>query len=373
MSKRSETADVVIVGAGAAGCAVAYYLTRLGLRPTVVERESVACAASGGALGDLNTMTGAGLDGPLFELARSSLAMHLQLHDALKAEAGIDSKLRLLPSLAVALDDEDENGLRSRMAWQRERGFSALWLDGDEARGLEPRLTPEVRGALLTQGMGMLSAAAFTTGLMQAAERGGATLRHGEVRGVLRDGARATGVALSDGYIAADAVVLALGPWSGALGEWLGTPVPVRPVKGQIVRLRVPSPPAPHYVTWNDTYAVLKEDALTWTGTTMEEAGFDDRPTAEARDDILQRVRRLLPPFDTAEVVAHTACLRPVTSDWLPALGPVPRLRGAYVATGGGRKGILLSPVMGKAVAELVAQGRTDVPIEPFGVERFTV
>lgn len=366
------TADVVIVGAGVAGCAVAYELTRLGVRPLVVEREGVASGASGGALGDLNTLTGAGLKGPLFPLARTSLEMHQGLHGLLRDETGFDSALRMVPSLMVALDGSDVAGLRAEVPRLRDRGFESDWLTTDEVRALEPALSPEAGGAVRTEGMGMLSASVLTTSLLQAAERRGATLRHGEVRGLEWDGDRVVGVTVGDKRVACGSVVLAVGPWSAHLGAWLGTPVPVRPVKGQIVRLRAPGAPVGHYISSrDDTYAVFKEDGLTWTGTTMEEAGFDTATTLEVRDDILRRVHRLLPGFGEAEVVLQTACLRPVTDDGLPIIGAVPGLRGVYVATGGGRKGILLGPVMGKAVADLVVHGATDLPIDPFGLGRF--
>jgi glycine oxidase len=297
--------------------------------------------------------------------------MHQDLHGALKDETGMDSGLRFVPSLAVALDDPGAETLRASVGRFESRGFRPEWLSGDEARALEPTLSSEARGALRTEGMGMLSASTHTVSLLQAAEKGGATLRHGDVRGLEWDGDRVRGVTVGGERIACESVVLAVGPWSGALDAWLGTPVPVRPVKGQIVQLRVQGPAVGHYISWDDTYAVAKGDGLTWTGTTMEEAGFDAAPALGVRDDILRRVHRLLPTLGEAEVVLQTACLRPVTDDGLPIIGPVPACRGVYVATGGGRKGILLGPVMGRAVAELVASGATNLPIEPFGLERF--
>ncbi|MDP6107060.1 MAG: FAD-dependent oxidoreductase [Candidatus Brocadiia bacterium] len=365
------TADVVIVGAGIAGCAVAYELTRLGVRPLIVEREGVASGASGGALGDLNTQTGAGLDGPLFALARTSLEMHGDMYGLLREETGFDSALRMIPSLMVAMDDSDVARLRAEVTRLRGLGFESDWLTAREVRALEPSLSPETGGAVRTQGMGMLAASVLTTSLLHAAEGRGATLRHGEVRGLEWDGDRVVGVTVGDERVSCGSVVLAVGPWSARLGAWLGTPVPVRPVKGQIVQLRVPGAPVGHYISWDDTYAVSKEGGLTWTGTTMEEAGFDVTPTLEVRDDILRRVHRLLSGFAEAEVVRQTACLRPVTDDGLPIMGAAPTCRGVYVATGGGRKGILLGPVMGKAVADLVVHGATDLPIEPLGLDRF--
>ncbi|SVD23247.1 uncharacterized protein METZ01_LOCUS376101, partial [marine metagenome] len=123
MVQNQKSADVVIVGGGISGCAVAYYLTTLGVRPIVVEREGIASAASGFAQGGLGLMSGAGLDGPLFPFAAESLRLHHELHPALKEETGLDTLLASRPVLAIALNASDIDEMHVRQVWQREKGF----------------------------------------------------------------------------------------------------------------------------------------------------------------------------------------------------------------------------------------------------------
>ena len=147
--------------------------------------------------------------------------------------------------------------------------------------------------------------------------------------------------------------------------------IPIRPLKGQIVRINSPLTPVTCSVGWKGNYACTKLDGLLWAGTTEEEAGFDESPTSEGRDEILISLRKMIPELDEAELVHQTACLRPLSKDGRIILGRIPQRENVLVATGTGRKGILLGPAMGKLVSELVTDGHTETNIEPFRVDRF--
>ncbi|MCZ6891533.1 MAG: FAD-dependent oxidoreductase, partial [Chloroflexi bacterium] len=198
--------------------------------------------------------------------------------------------------------------------------------------------------------------------LLEAATKSGATIRHGTVHGLKLRGDRIDAVRLSREDIPCSAVVMAMGPWAAEAAPWTGVELPVRPLKGQILRLRMPGPPF-SYISSPDSYVVTKPDGLVWVGTTEEEAGFDEAPSPEARREIMGNVVRAFPSLKEAELVQHTACLRPVAADGLPILGRVPGKEGAVVATGAGRKGILLGPVMGRIAADLATGGTTEQPI----------
>jgi glycine/D-amino acid oxidase-like deaminating enzyme len=165
--------------------------------------------------------------------------------------------------------------------------------------------------------------------------------------------------------------VLALGPWSAEASDWIGVPINVRPLKGQILRLQAPGPAIECSVGWGHHYATTKTDGLVWAGTTEEEAGFDEESTDAARDEIGAALLRMLPAMADAQVVHQTACLRPVASDGLLVLGRVPALDQVYVATGGGRKGILYGPAMGQAIADLVLARDPHVALDAFAPGRF--
>lgn len=364
--------DVVVIGSGAAGCAAAYFLTREGVRVTIIEQEAVASFASGFAAGLLNPLRGAGIPGPLLPLAMEAFRMHTHLAERLPTEAGMEFGAHVVPYLYLAFGEEEAQRLHQIFAIGRKEGFPVRWLDGREVKVLEPRLSPRVARAVSVGNLRCVDSYRFTLALLSAAERCGATLRHGAVRGIRRSRGRVSGVVLGAETVACDTVVLAIGPWSRAAGRWLGVPIPVDPLKGQILRLRLAGPPLAYYLTHEGAYLTSKSDGLIWAGTTEERVGFRSRPTRTARDAILKSALAIMPALADAEFVLHTACLRPVSADMLPIIGPVPDAHGAYLATGGGRKGILLSPAMGLAVADLIIRGHTRLPVEAFSPARFS-
>lgn len=368
----SATADVVIVGGGIAGCATAYYLSTMGMRPIVVEREQVAGAASGFAQGGLYIMSGPGMDGPFFPLVKESLRLHRELYPVLTESTGLDSSLTEKDILTVALEHDDLETQRVLRAQQEANGFTVDLFDDRQVREMEPGIGPEVLGGMLTRHTWLLDSDTLTKSLMLAAESQGAELRIGDVRGLRWNGDRATGVELADGdVIACENVVLAMGPWSAFLKEWLGVDVPVRPLKGEILRIRTDTMPAMAHIGWQHSYLVRKPGGLLWTGTTEDEVGFDREPSASAAERIMEGARRVFPAIVEGIVEMHTACLRPVAPDNAPIIGAVPGLQGVYLATGAGRKGILAAPALGMATADLIAKGATDLPIGPLGLERF--
>ena len=365
------TAEVVIIGAGVVGCAVARFLTRRGVKPTIVEKDAIADHASGFAFGGLTTFHAAGPPSPEYPLYRASMAIIPSLADELKTETGIDPDFRFLPFFALTGDEAERARLTANISWLCAEGYPARWLDGEELRRLEPRFAPEVLGALRVEGAALIESYRYTLALAQSAEQAGAEIRHGEVAGLRVEGGRVRAVETRTGVIPCDQVVLAAGPWSGQASQWLGVSIPVRPLKGQIVRLRLPGTPLEGRFSWGSQYFAAKSDGTIWAGTTEEDVGFDERTTTEARDEILFPLAELLPALLEAEVVQQTACLRPLAADGLPIIGGVPGVEGLWVLTGGARRGIVLSAVMGEIGADLITRGHTAHDIAPFSLARF--
>jgi glycine oxidase len=244
------------------------------------------------------------------------------------------------------------------------QGFSAHWLDRAALRTLEPRLTPDVMQGVYLYGNGVVDSHLFTVSLAEAAQRYGATIRTGTVRGLPQSRGRVTGVQLDDGILACDTVVLAMGPWTQEAEAWLGFSIPMRPLKGEILRMELPGPGLTHDFASPDVLLFSRRRQV-WCGATEEWCGFDTTPSATARDALLSRAIQLLPAMANATLVQHTACLRPVTPDWLPIVGQAPGWDNVYLATGGEKKGILLSPGIGKAIADLLTTGSTPLDITP--------
>jgi glycine oxidase len=367
----SLASDVVVVGGGAAGCSVAHYLALAGAKVTLVEREGIATQASGFSAGGLNPLQGAGIPGPSGPLALESYRMHLSLWDELKETTGIDYEGRIISLLKLAFDDVEMSDLRATQeAFNQVEGFSADWLAGQDVLKLEPRLSPGVVSGVLATGNAALDSYKYTLALSESAQKLGASLQAGVVHGLEAEKTRVTGVRLQDETLACDNVVLAMGPWSRQAEAWLGGYIPVDPLKGEILRLSLQTPLGQD-ISGAGASLYAKPDGLVWCGSTEEWRGFDRMPSDSARESLLQRAIRLIPDLAKAKLVQHTACLRPVTPDWLPIIGRMPDWDNVYLATGAGRKGILLSPAIGKAVTDLITEGETQLPISAFGPERF--
>ena len=356
---RERTHDVVVAGAGIVGLACAWRAAQAGMSVLVLDRgEDVPGAASAVAAGMLAPVTEAAFGE--HELLRLNLAGRAEwpaFAAELAERSGIDLEYSEAGALVVAVDRDDAAELRRLHELQGSLGLSAEWLTGRECRRLEPGLSPRVSGGVLAPQDGAVDPRAVVRALHAVLRGDGVAVRTGvEVLRVEDAGGRVTGVVTSQGTLPAGRVVVACGAWSAGLHE---SAPPLRPVKGQIVRLRG-APLAERIVRTPRCYVVSRGNGEIVVGATSEERGFDTTVTAGAVQRLLEYAWEVLPDVEERELVAVDAGLRPVTRDNLPAVaaaGP----EGLVWATGHGRGGVLLAPLAGRAVAELLA-GR-DAPI----------
>ncbi|MDP6073003.1 MAG: FAD-dependent oxidoreductase [SAR202 cluster bacterium] len=366
-----RSAEVVILGAGVAGCATAYYLAREGVDVLVVERDAFGSHASGFALGLLNPLNATGVPGFNQAMIEAGFAMHRALWPALEEESGVDIQVRMMPHLELFLAVDDEARQQADMArWAAADGFATTRLTASEARELEPRITDDLHGAMLLENIAMLDSYRYTLALAQAAQHHGAEFVTGTAIGLSTEGGRVTGIELANDVIACESAVLAMGPWSEVASAWIGFDIPVAPLKGEIIYLEGMTPALEHHVH-GDCSIVNKPDGLVWIAATQEHAGFDETTSTAARDTLMAKALRMIPGLSDLKLVRQTACLRPVTPDSMPILGRAPGIEGAYLATGAEKQGIQTSPAIGKAMADLIIRGETDMPIDSYGVERF--
>jgi glycine oxidase len=332
-----------------------------------------------GELGHGTSHVSAGMLAPISEAdAGEEALLRLGLESArrwpafaaeLQEASGIDVDLRRTGTLLVARDRDEAEALERELALRRRFGLAAERVLPSQARRLEPGLAPTVRLGLDVPDDHALDPRLVVAALARAAERAGAVLRPGEEVAEVRPGA---GVRLASGEeVAAGAVVIAAGPWSGALrGIPEDARVPVRPVKGQSLRLRDPSGPGlvERVVRWDGGYLVPRSDGRYVLGATVEERGFDTSLTGGGIHDLLRDGSELVPGVLELEVEELIAGLRPGTPDNAPVIGASPAAPGLVWATGHYRNGALLTPVTADLV---VAALCGDEPDPAFAPQRF--
>lgn len=377
MNKNS--ADVVVVGGGIVGTATAHFLAKQGISCIVVERDGIASHASGASYAALGTFDESGMDGTHFDVASLGMRLHGGLADSLYEETGINVEFRERPSLSLAFEEVEAVAAQEPLGWEQKRrswevdrqGYRVEWIGIEEARRIEPRINPAALGAIYMEGTCDVNAQRLTQALAMSAEQQGAQIKNGTVTGLNKTNGRVRGVNLGEEEIACEKVVFAMGPWSEGASGWLGTPILMEPWKGQILRVRLPGSPIRSSVGGGDRFASTKPDGLTWIGPTFETIGIDETITKAAKEEIITSVSKNIPTIVEAEVLVHTACIRPLSADRKLVLGKIPGLEGAYIATGGGRLGLMLGPAMALLAAELVVQPETTIPVGEFDPARF--
>ncbi len=380
----NQTADVIVVGAGVVGCSVAYYLASSGANVTLLEREAIGSGASTHATGSLSTLGAEFSPGASYELAQAGYNEFIDLVPRLESETGANLLYQRRASLMLALDEEETALIKGMMEWQ-ERVTRVKWIDGDEVRRIEPRLSPSIRGAVYEDESAQLDSYRLNLALAQGAEHHGAEIALREVVGLLTHNNRVTGVRTTGGDIFADAVVVATGEWSSAFGRWLGFPIPVRPLKGERLMLRYDGPPLPILISSPMRgHMISRLDGLLSVGSTggrdYDQATMfaaresDTRPTEAAKLELLQRAIDVFPALEDAELVQQLAGSRPLSPDRLPILGPVPGWDGIMLATGHTTKGIHLGPITGRIISNWILQGQpgVDIDMNTFLPDRFS-
>lgn len=374
------TADVAIVGGGIIGCLTAYYLSVRGVKPVIIEADGIASGASGASAGWL-TPYSASCDPRVLALAPATLALHKQLAEQLPEESGIDHRFQSTPYLRCAFTEDGVSRLKEWFRLRTQEGAAMKWLEPGEARKVAPQLTGEILGAVRSDDEPTIDSYRLTVSAAQAAEKRGVRVIAGRATGLLSKAGEsgstgprtATGVRLEDGTeVSAGSCVLAMGPWTGMAGEWLGYTVPVRPRKGQLLHLERPGPDEESdfevgMSAFDLGGSILpKRDGNTIIGATREDVGFDRSLTVAARDLLLSQGERLSKRVLSARLARQTACLRPLTPDQKPYVGAAPRWKAAYLAAGHYSEGIHYGPVTARSLAGLIVDGRLDHDISAY-------
>jgi glycine oxidase len=370
--RENGTADVVIVGGGVIGCAIARRAARDGLSVVVIERGTPGMEASWAAAGMLSPLAEAEGPGPFLNLLLAAREMYPPYAAALREETGVDVSYADAGTLFVALREEDEAEMRARWSWQSAAGLAVERMTAAEAREAEPALAKTVRMALRFAGDHQVDNRALGAALWSAAARAGAELRLGlhAVR-LLREGGRAAGVECADGErVTAGAVVLAGGAWAGRM-QGLPRPLPVEPVHGQLLALEAVPPLFRHVVDSPRCYLVPRAAGRVIAGATVERTGDRKAVTPWGLRRLIDGAVEIAPALEHAPLAEAWSGLRPGTPDGFPILGPDPDVPNLVYATGHFRNGILLAPLTGERIGALLARGAWCPDVAPFGIGRF--
>ncbi|HTZ08199.1 MAG TPA: glycine oxidase ThiO [Acidimicrobiales bacterium] len=381
----AEGTDVVVVGAGVVGLASAWRCAQRGLSVTVVDPRP-GRGASWMAAGMLAPVSEVHTrEEPLLHLALAAAAQWPSFAAALEESAGSGVGYRPGGTLIVAADEGDRAWARDLLDVQLGLGLEARWLTGRQARALEPALAPSVRGAIDVAGDHQVDNRLLVGTLLAAVDRAGVTLCRDEAAALVTTGGAVTGVRLRHGApLGAGTVVVAAGCWSGGIGGLPpGAVPPVRPVKGEILRLR-PAPGAPvlartvrAVVGGSSVYLVPRGDGTVVVGATVEERGFDTGVRAGGVYALLRDAHRVVPAVTEMVLDEAGAGLRPGSPDNAPMVGRCPApdtggtVAGLVLATGHYRHGILLTPPTSDAVAALAAGEEAPAVMAPFSPARF--
>jgi glycine oxidase len=374
MIARSRTPEVVVVGGGVIGCAVARHLALRGARVRVLERgEEPGAEASWAAAGMLAPLAEADGPGPFLDLLLRGRAEFPDFAAALREETGIDVGYSDAGTLSLALTDADERALERRHAWQAAAGLGTERLAAEEVRALEPGITPEARWALRFPGDHQVENRELARALGSAASLAGAEVRTGAAADrLVWSGGRLAGVELADGErVEGDAVVLAAGCWAGRLGG-LPRALPVLPVHGQIAAVAVLPQRFRHCVETPRCYLVPRADGRLIAGATVERGVWRKAVTPAGLCPLLAGAAEIAPWVADLPIVETWSGLRPGTPDDLPVLGPDPEVPNLFYATGHFRNGILLAPLTGELIGEMVLGSEPGVDLAPFGIGRFS-
>jgi len=375
-SRISSKLTVAIIGAGVIGLGIAWRLAARGASVAVFDKGAAGAGASHAAAGMLAACSEAEPgEEALVALGRESQARWPAFAAELLQASGMDVELRQEGTLVVALTADDQARLNHQLVFQHKLGLPLQWISAAETRRREPHLAGKLAGAVLSPEDHQVDNRKLASALRIAAEAAGASIsEHRPVGAISSNGGRVDGIALADGSkVAADVVVLAAGAWSrGIAGIPTELRPPVRPIKGQMLALRMdPAAPLLNHVLWAPgAYLVPRRDGRLLVGATVEEKGYDTSLTAGGVLTLLEAAWRVVPAVEELPIDEMWVGHRPGSRDDAPILGAGP-LDGLIYATGHHRNGILLTPITADATARLVLDGVAEPVIRPFGIERF--
>lgn len=388
-----KNTNVIVVGGGVIGCAVAYYVAKKGIAVMLIDqpKRGRATSASAGGLWPLGESIGLGcgvifhramvekgllppashtppqLPKTFLDFAIQSNEMFPSLAIELRETSGIDFEYEET-SLLFLMYDEGDVAFAKTLYGNCPCGNSRIdWLTPEELRKAEPAITHNILGALRFNGDNQVNPYALSDSYREAARKLGAEIvTHTEVLGIKVTSGKVIGIETKAGFVSCNYVVNAAGAWAAQLANTAGIEIPVYPVRGQIVGTEALPELITACISTNDCYLAQKKHGEIIIGSTTEEVGFNVDVTASAIKELTAGAIRAIPFLKQVKVKRVWSGLRPGTADEMPILGPVIGLEGYINACGHFRTGILNSPLTGLLISEIINSEKLSIPIEPF-------
>ena len=373
MIQANATAELIVVGGGVIGQSVARAVARKGVSSVMlIDRAGLGYEASFAAAGMLAPQAEADRADDFFKLACQSRDMYSAFAAALEDESGIDIELDTTGTIYLAFTDDDLEEVEQRYEWQTSAGFPVEKLNAQELNELEPCLANNVRAALKFPLDWQVENRRLLVALATANQKLGVRVVTGTTVESLRtERDRITGVETSGGFVSTQNVVIAGGAWTDFI-KAKGTPrLSIQPVRGQMICFETSPRLARHVIYSPRGYLVPRRDGRLLAGSTTENAGFDKRVTARGLHSILSNALEISPRVGNLPLINCWAGLRPRSGDNLPVLGRTGAIEGLYYATGHYRNGILLAPITGELLADLIVDNVGSPWLESFGPHRF--
>ncbi|MGA8941873.1 MAG: glycine oxidase ThiO [Thermoactinomyces sp.] len=360
-----QHSDVIVVGGGLIGSAIAFFLAKSGTKVVVLERDRIGAHSSSAAAGMLGAQAEMSHPGPLADACLKSHSMFPALAEELLEITGLDIEMNRKGLLKPALTETEANELKELAKWQR-----AVWLDRRECQEKEEFLGEEVIGCLFFPEDYQVSAPRLTQAFARAARHWNARFIEGcQVIDIQVKDNRVQKLVTSNGVWTAETVVLATGAWTGWIARLLGINLPVYPVKGEALAAYANRTLLQHTLYGKGVYIVPKANGELIIGATEKENQLDTSVTIDAVYTLLEKAIRYYPILKELKVSRVWAGIRPGTPDQMPYIGKLAPLENLIVASGHYRNGILLSPWTGQVVSEIIHGKERD--LSPFAPLRF--
>ena len=353
--------EVVVVGAGAVGCSIAYWLAKRGKDVTLVDKSGPGTGSSVATFGLV--WSSAKEPHTYMELNLRSSRLWPQMLDELDED--VEYRLGGLKIVLTGKDYEAQGDLVERQ--RHSPLFRGRMISGPEARDIQPGLSPKIVGALYCPDDGDSNPIKWTYALLRGCKRQGVkVMRDTEVLGFdLDEGNQVAGVLTGRGRVQAGHAVNAAGVWAAQVAQMVGVTIGLYPQRGQVLI----SEAVPKILPMAQSTVRQSFDGNIYMGATMEDVGFDWSTSPEGAEKIAKNAARMVPLVRDLSIIRQFSGLRPMPRDGLPFIGAIPHVPGYYIAVG--HSGITLSPIHGKIISDLIVEGETDIPLEDYDPLRY--